>query len=101
MGSWPLVQWVQNLDSFELTLFSVGSVGFFLAMGSAAHEIYGRKSMGQYRNAFCAALGGYLGLCVHDCWFRAFLPYEPALAVFLIAGGIAGALQIATIASSW
>ncbi|HTR12305.1 MAG TPA: hypothetical protein VMI72_03370 [Roseiarcus sp.] len=101
MASWPLLRWIQNMDYLELSLFWVAWLAFFLGTGFAAHYIYGRKSMGHYWNSLYGALGAYLGVCVHDLWFQTFSAYEPALSVFLIAGGMLGALQTATVISSW
>ena len=101
MASWPLLQVIRNMDYFELTFFSVASLAFFLAAGFAADHVYGPKSMGHYWNSLYGAIGAYFGVCVHDWWFQAFSAYEPAVAVFLIAGGMLSALQTATIISSW
>jgi hypothetical protein len=88
MSNWPLLQFVQNLEGFELVAFLLGAVVVFFSAGFAIEYIVGRYGMGPYWNGFYAMLGGYAGLCARNWWLQSYSAYDPYLTVVAIAGGL-------------
>jgi hypothetical protein len=96
MAHWPLVQLIQDLDGFELTLFVLWSIVVFLGIAFAIDYLFSHKGMGPYWNAAYAMLGCYLGLCAHDWWLQSFSAYEPELTIYMIVAGLTTTLLSAT-----
>ena len=96
MATWPLVQFVQNLEGFELAVFLLASFVGLAATGFAIDYVFSRQGMGPIWNAIYAALGAYAGLCIHQFYFRSFYAYEPYLTYALIFGGLLSAVMAMT-----
>jgi hypothetical protein len=88
MSSWPLWQWVQNLEGFDFAAFLLSVAVAFFAVGFAIDYLVGRYGMGPYWNAFYATLGAYAGLCVRDWWLQPYAAHEPYLTAIAVAGGL-------------
>jgi hypothetical protein len=88
MSNWPLLQFVEDLEGFDLVALLLGAVVVFFSIGFAIDYIVGRYGMGPYWSAFYAMLGAYAGLCVRDWWLRPYAGYDPYLTTVAIAGGL-------------
>jgi hypothetical protein len=84
MSNWPLLQFVQDLEGFDLVALLLGGV----SAGFAIDYIVGRYGMGPYRNGFYAMLGAYAGLCARNWWLQPYVAYDPYLTTVAIAGGL-------------
>jgi hypothetical protein len=96
MSTWPLLQFINNLEGFELSIFLLGSIVALAAVGFAIDYVFSRQGMGPVWNAIYAALGAYAGLCVHEYYFRSYSAYEPYLTCVLILGGLLTAVMSMT-----
>jgi hypothetical protein len=64
--------------------------------------VFSRQGMGPFWNALYGALGAYVGLCIHEFYFRSFSAYEPYLTCVLIFGGLLTVVMSMTaIAQRW
>ena len=88
MSSWPLLQFVEDLEGFEFAAFPVGLAVVFFSVGFAIDYIVGRYGMGPYWNGFYAMLGAYAGLCARNWWLQPYAAYDPFLTTIAIAGGL-------------
>ena len=88
MSSWPLLQFVEDLEGFEFVAFLLGLAVIFFSVGFAIDYIVGRFGMGPYWNGFYALLGAYGGLCARAWWLRPYAAYDPFLTTIAIAGGL-------------
>jgi hypothetical protein len=88
MSNWPLLQFVENLEGFDLVAFLLGAAVIFFSAGFAIDYIVGRYGMGPYWNGFYAMLGAYAGLCARDWWLQPYAAYDPYLTPVAIAGGL-------------
>jgi hypothetical protein len=88
MSSWPLLQFVEDLEGFEFAAFLVGLAVVFFSVGFAIDYIVGRYGMGPYWNGFYAMLGAYAGLCARNWWLQTYAAYDPFLTTIAIAGGL-------------
>ena len=88
MSNWPLLQFVQDLEGFDLVALLLGGVIVFFSAGFAIDYIVGRYGMGPYWNGFYAMLGAYAGLCARDWWLQPYVAYDPYLTTVAIAGGL-------------
>jgi hypothetical protein len=88
MSSWPLLQFVEDLENFDFVALLLGAVVAFFSIGFAIDYIVGRYGMGPYWSGFYAMLGAYGGLCVRDWWLRPYAAYDPYLTAIAIAGGL-------------
>jgi hypothetical protein len=97
MSTWPLIQFVENLEGFEFVIFLLSSVVGLAAVGFAIDYVFNRTGMGPFWNALYAAVGAYVGLCIHQFYFRSFAGYEPYLTCVLIFGGLLTAVMSMTV----
>ena len=88
MSSWPLLQFVENLEGFDLVALLLGAVVVFFSIGFAIDYIVGRYGMGPYWSGFYAMLGAYAGLCTRDWWLQPYAGYDPYLTTIAIAAGL-------------
>ena len=88
MSNWPLLQFVQDLEGFDLVALLLGAAIAFFSAGFAIDYIVGRYGMGPYWNGFYAMLGAYVGLCARDWWLQPYAGYDPYLSTIAIAGGL-------------
>ncbi len=88
MSTWPLLQFVEDLEGFEFAAFLVGLAVVFFSVGFAIDYIVGRYGMGPYWNGCYAMLGAYVGLCARDWWLQSYAAYDPFLTTIAIAGGL-------------
>ena len=88
MSSWPLLQFVEDLEGFDLVALLLGVVVVFFSIGFAIDYIVGRYGMGPYWSGFYAMLGAYAGLCVRDWWLQSYASYDPYLTSIAMTGGL-------------
>ena len=96
MSSWPLLQFVEDLEGFDFAAFLLGLAVVFFSVGFAIDYIVGRFGMGPYWNGFYALLGAYAGLCARAWWLRPYADHEPYLTTIAIAGGLIVTVVMAT-----
>jgi hypothetical protein len=96
MSTWPLLQFIKNLEGFELSIFLLGAIVALAAIGFAIDYVFNRQGMGPIWNAIYAALGAYAGLCAHEFYFLSYSAYEPYLTCVLIFGGLLTAVMSMT-----
>ena len=88
MSSWPLLQFVEDLEGFDFAAFLLGLAVIFFSVGFAIDYIVGRFGMGPYWNGFYALVGAYAGLCARAWWLRPYSGYDPYLTTIAVAGGL-------------
>ena len=88
MSNWPLLQFVEDLEGFDLAALVVGLAVLFFSLGFAIDYLVGRYGMGPYWNGFYAIVGAYAGLCVRDWWLQPYAAYDPYLATIVVALGL-------------
>ena len=88
MSSWPLLQFVEDLEGFDFVALLLGAVVLFFSIGFAIDYIVGRHGMGPYWGGFYAMLGAYAGLCIRDWWLQPYAGYDPYLTTIVVAGGL-------------
>ena len=64
MSPWPLVQFIEDLEGFELSIFLLGAIVALAATGFIIDYLLSRQGMGPFWNALYAAIGAYIGLCL-------------------------------------
>ncbi len=102
MSPWPLVQFIEDLEGFELSIFLLGSVVALAATGFAIDYLLNRQGMGPFWNALYAAIGAYIGLCVHNFYLRQYSSLEPYLTCVLVFGGLlAVVMSMTAITQRW
>jgi hypothetical protein len=94
MSTWPLFQWVRDLEGFDFAAFMVGVAVVFFSLGFAIDYVVGRYGMGPYWNGFYAMLGAYAGLCVRDWWLQPYFGYDPYSTAIAVAGALLATVVI-------
>ena len=97
MSTWPLLSYVKNLEGFEFSIVLLGSIVALATTGFAIDYVLSRQGMGPFWNAIYAALGAYIGLCVHDFYLKPYYSLEPYLTCVLIFGGLLTAVMSMTL----
>jgi hypothetical protein len=96
VSSWPLFQFVQDLEGFDVAAFLLGATVVFFSIGFTIDYIVGRYGMGPYWNAFYAMLGAYAGLCIRDWWLQPYAGSDPYLTAVAVAGGLLTTVVLAS-----